>query len=408
MTWDGKSIMKYISANGNRQFINSFVHEDKSGKIWVFSNRSVRTFNGSEFTVIPHKTLLINYKSGLNMPDRTFAFLDKNGLNIQNGRAQHFQLKIDPSLLNNDPGFFYLDENKDVWISNASGIYFIDHSGKITTYLSNISSSQVIKDFKGNMWFTTNNGIYMLPKNEERLYIVDQSNGLSSNLIKSVIKDNKNRFWLGVDEGNINIIDPSDLSVNKVSLPDKKKYNIIKQLSLDTANEAIYFASEYGLGRISNIYASNRKIDYLREATNSMFVIKSFSVAKDKSLALALSSGVVIVPYKDDKYEFSSLYFKQGTDFFNNRAYCVFFDKSQNLWFSNINGLSELSNGSLYSYFEKSSLLTRRINDIKELSNDTLVLATDGYGLIFIKNRKVIKVITQRDGLADNICKNFL
>ncbi|NRF41305.1 histidine kinase [Pedobacter sp. LMG 31643] len=407
VTWDGKSIMKYISANGNRQFINSFVHEDRSGKIWIYSNRSVRTFDGSKFMVVPHKSLLLNYKSGLNLSDKTFAFLDQNGLNLQNGTAKHLQLKIDPALLNNDPGFFYLDENKDIWVSNASGIYFIDHSGKMTTYLSNISSSQVIKDSKGNMWFTTNNGIYMLPKSDERLYIINQSNGLSSDVIKSVIKDNRNHFWLGLDEADINILDPVNLSISKISLPDKKKYNVIKQLTLDTANQTIYFASEYGLGRIANIYGSNKKIDYLREATNSMFVIKSFSVAKDKSLSLALSSGVVILPYSVGKFEFSSLYFKEGTDFFNNRAYCVFFDKNQNLWFSNINGLSEFSNGSLYSYYERSSLLTRRINDIKELNDGTLVLATDGYGIIFIKNRKVIKVITQRDGLADNICKKL-
>jgi hypothetical protein len=69
--------------------------------------------------------------------------------------------------------------------------------------------------------------------------------------------------------------------------------------------------------------------------------------------------------------------------------------------------LSEFSNGKLYNYYERSPLLTRRINDIQELNDGTIVLATDGYGIIYIKDKKITKIITQRDGLVDNICKKL-
>nr|WP_225872611.1 histidine kinase [Pedobacter frigoris] len=405
--WDGKTIMKYISANVNRQFFNTFIHEDANGKIWAYSTSSVRIFNGSDFDVVEQTDLPISYKTILSTSDHLLAYINKNGLVTKKNSNDHFEYVIDRSLLNNELGYFYMDGSKNVWLSTSSGVYHIQSDGSKVHYLHNMSTSQVIEDMKGNMWFTTNNGIYMLPKKSERLYIINKTDGLTSDIIKSLIKDDKNRFWLGFDEANINVLDLKKNDVVKITLPDKKKYNVIKQLSFDSVNHAVYFASDYGLGRLNNIHNTDKQIDYLRESNDLVFVIKSFSLAKNRSLAMALSSGVVILHDRINKFEFSSLYLKEGADVFNNRSYCTFYDKDENLWFSNINGLSELSNQKLYSYFKKSQLLTRRINDIKELNDGTIILATDGYGILFMKDQKIIKVITQRDGLADNICKKL-
>lgn len=407
--YNGKSITKYISANHDKQFINTFVHEDAAGKIWAISNTSVRVMEGDTFKVKPHSSLPISYKTAVNLPDKTLAYLDPNGLNIRTGNKETLLAKLSTSLLSNDPGYFHVDQNKDLWLSNASGIYHIESDGNTKRYLDNISSSQVIRDAKGNMWFTTSNGIYMLPQKNERLYIINKANGLSSDLVKSITKDDKNRLWLGLDEAMMNVIDPQNNQISNIMLGDKKKYNIIKQLAFDSAQHSIYFASDYGLGRINDIYKGNRNIDFLRETSSSMFVIKSFSISSGgrKDLALALSSGVVIIPDRTKKFEFTSLSFKEGEDFFNNRSYRVFYDQQQNLWFSNINGLSEFSRGTLSNFFEKQPLLTKRINDIQELADHTIILATDGNGLIIMKEGRIVKVITQEDGLADNICKRL-
>jgi sensor histidine kinase YesM/sugar lactone lactonase YvrE len=407
--YHGKHITKYISADHDRQFINTFVHEDGTGKIWAISNTSVRMLQGNKFKVASHSSLPISYKTALNLPDKTLAYLDASGLKIRTGNEETLLTKINTALLSNDPGYFHLDQNKDLWLSNASGIYHIESDGKTKRYLDNISSSQAIRDAKGNMWFTTTNGIYMLPQKNERLYVVNKANGLSSDLVKSITKDDKNRLWLGMDEAKINVVDQQNDQINQISLGDKKKYNIIKQLAFDSTDHSIYFASDYGLGRINESDKNNRNIDYLRETSSSMFVIKSFSISSGglKNLALALSSGVVIIPDRLKKFEFTSLSFKQGEDFFNNRSYRVFYDRQQGLWFSNINGLSEFYKGTLTNFFEKQPLLTKRINDIQVLPDRTVVLATDGNGLLFMKEGRIVKVITQEDGLADNICKRL-
>ncbi|WEK20792.1 MAG: two-component regulator propeller domain-containing protein [Candidatus Pedobacter colombiensis] len=404
--WDGKTIMKYISADLEHQYTNTFIHEDKSGTIWAFSNECVRVFNNKTFTITAHGTLPLSYKTILNLPDKTLGYIDKNGLNIRTGNKQYLLLKIDTSLLNNDPGYFFLDKNDDLWLSNSNGIYHIEPSGKTTQYLKNISCSQTIKDSKNNMWFTTTSGIYMLPQKDERLYVINKTNGLNSDMVKSLVKDDRNRLWLGLDEGNISLLDLNTYHTTRIQLPDKKKYNVIKHLVYDSLDQTMYFAADYGLGRINNIYGTPN-INYLKETNKRMFVVKSLSLRKDHTLAIALSSGVYILPYRKDKLEFTLLYFKQGIDFFINRAYCVFYDKDQNLWFSNVSGLSEYSNGILYNYSNQNLLLTKRINDIQKLDDGTIVLATDGYGVVFLKNKNVVKVITRKDGLANNICKRL-
>ncbi|MGY4384439.1 ligand-binding sensor domain-containing protein [Pedobacter sp. UYP24] len=404
---DGKSITKFISGNKDRQFINTFIHEDKTGRIWAYSNRSVRMLVGKDFKVTPHKSLPISYKMSLTLPDKTLAFIDKDGLNLRVGAAEVFKKAINPSLLNNNPGYFYIDELNGIWLSNNSGIHNIQTDGSTINYLSDISASQVIKDDKNNLWFTTTNGIYMLPRKDERLYVIDESQGLSNQSIRSIARDGNNRLWLGLDEATINMIGIKDHKITKLFLPNSQKYSSIRQLNYDAKINTMYFASEYGLGRIINADDVNSRIDYLKETNNSMFVIKSFSIAKDKSLSIALSSGVVILPDRNKKFEFNSFSFNTGNNFFPGRAYCVFYDDNQKLWFSTIRGLSELSLSEVFNYYKDSPLLTKRINDIQQLEDGTIVLATDGYGIICIKDNKINKLISQKDGLSDNICKKL-
>jgi ligand-binding sensor domain-containing protein len=404
--WDGKTIMKYISANAEKQFINAFIHEDAQGKVWVYSNTSVRVLEGNTFKVVPHRSLPISYKTALNLPDKSLAFIDKAGLNVRYGYAETFERPVQGQMLSGDLGYFYLDEDNGIWISNNSGVHHLEKNGLIKDYVPNIAASQVIKDAKDNMWFTTANGMYMLPRRDERLYVVGQREGLTKEAVKSITKDS-NKFWLGMEEGTINVFSTPGFKISKIDLPNKEKYNVIKQIYHDSLNNSIYFSSEYGLGRINNADNLNSKIDYLKESNNSMFVIKSFSVAKQGSLSLALSSGVVILPNSKAKFEFNSFSFKKGSNFFPGRAYCVFYDDKKNLWVSNISGLSKLAGGKSSNLYETSTLLTRRINDIQQLEDGTIILATDGYGLVCVKDGRITKVINEQDGLADNICKKL-
>ena len=404
--WDGHLLTRYSSSNSKNQFINTFVYEDKTGTIWASSAHCLRIFNGSKFTLTKKTVAPLSYKTSLNRAGKTMLFLDRNGLNIKDGNTEKLTIRIEEKILNENPGYFYAENDQGVWLSTNTGVYQIEKE-KTTRYLHQISTNQVIKDAQGNMWFTTSNGIYFLPKKENRIYILDAAQGLSNNNIKSLTKDNKNALWLGLGGGMINQLQYPGAPVKKINLPDKIKYQQIKQLGFDTACQNLFFASDNGMGVVKNPNGKNPEIDYLRETSNSGFVLKSFSISKNNKLAISLSSGVVIIDTPLNNFNFSSSAYEEGKNFFSGRSYHVYYDIKQNLWFSSVKGLSELCTDRLNKRYEQHPLLTKRINDIKQAADGTTVLATDGYGLLFFKNNKLVKQLTIKDGLANNICKSI-
>jgi ligand-binding sensor domain-containing protein len=403
--WDGKSLIRYSSPNNILNYANAFIQEDKQGNIWAYSSSAVFLYIKSNFVLIEDKILPLSYKTLATRADKSVYFLDKNGLNIKKGPISELVLKVSPELLTNSPGYIYIDK-KQLWLSNNSGVYVIDFNGKVKQLLKDIDVNQVIKDRNQNIWFTTKNGIYRLPDPKERLYIFGKDNGLSSNTVQSLTKDDNGKLWIGINN-EVNQLDVQHKTAQKVMVLDKKKYNTLKQLSYDKKNQRIYFASDYGLGSVSTQYPKKPTINYLKETNNSVFVVKNFSIDTTSKLALALSSGVVIISDRINKFEFSSLNYKEKEDFFKDRSYRVFYNKNQNLWFSNIYGLCELTNSQLIKHYETYPLLTKRISDIKELPNGTIAMATDGYGLIMFRNGKLIKQITQKQGLNSNIIKRI-
>jgi ligand-binding sensor domain-containing protein len=404
--WDGMKLRNFVSTNLSAQFINCFIHEDQKGKIWAYSMDCVRVFSGESFSLVADAVLPISYKTILNLRNKNLLYLAKDGLFYNDISKTSLVIKLKKDLLIKDPGYFYANR-KELWLSNNDGVYHMDATGKTIHYLDRIPTSQVLKDDKDNMWFTTTNGIYMLPKTEDRLYKLNVLKDNKKTAVKSILKDSANRLWLGLDDGAINILNKHKILVDQVKFKDQATFQKIKQLSIAQNKKSLYFASDYGIGAISDIFAPVKNIAFLRETNQAGYVVKNFSINGSSAMAIALSSGVTIIKDRLKNFEFTSSNFKEGTNFFNNRSYNVFYDQHQSLWFSNINGLSKFSGRGLNTLYQEDLLLSKRINAIRECPDGTLVLATDGYGLIFLKNNKIVNHITQKEGLANNICKGL-
>lgn len=404
--YDGQRLIKYVSKEDNKQFFNAIVHQDESGRIWVISQHTTMIFVNDAFYEVPAIPQTISYKTLTSEPGKNLLYLDTNGLIILNNTAKPLNFRVPSTMLNEKLGFIYASPT-ELWLSNSEGIFEFRIGKAVKQYLLNIPASQVFKDKNQNMWFTTSNGIYMLPKVENRMYITGQDFGLSSNYIKSVMKDKEQRLWLGLDNGVINVLSKDRKSVQEIKLSKPGFRSNIKQLMLDSLNGALYFSTDKAIGRIKNIYSSAPQTELLQDSANSVLAIKNFSLSPDNRLAIATASGVFLLNDLSNKFEFHALKVKEGFDFYENRAFAAFFNKKGALWFSNTEGLMTVANGKSISAGDKNFFKEKRINDIKELSNGVIVLATDGFGLAFVKAGKIIKRITIAEGLADNICKKL-
>jgi ligand-binding sensor domain-containing protein len=403
--YDGDKLLKFSSRELNKQFLNACVYEDAQQNIWVINQRAVMLYKNGSFYHVSSIPNTISYKTlGINA-DGNLLFLDAQGLKLLDKRVRSIDLKIPLGMLNNKLGFIHATTT-ELWLSNNEGVFMYEKGKPSKQYLHNIPASQVIKDKSQNTWFTTANGIYMLPREENRMYIINQQQGLSSNYIKSIAKDKHYRLWLGLDKGIINVLDENEKSIQSIKLGALGIKSNIKQLHLDSIHESLYFSSDLGIGRINNIYG-NKQPELLREVTSSVVAMKHFSLSPKNKLAIASASGVFSIDNPLEEFQFHALKVKHGENFYSGRAYSVHFDIAGVLWFSNVDGLNSVGGKGLSSTEDIEYFREKRINDIKTLENGMLVLATDGYGLAYVQGGKIIKKITVKDGLADNICKKL-
>lgn len=405
--WDGKTVRRFISADPKSQYINAVVYEDKSGVIWAASSHCLRYFDGHTFHRSHRQLQTVSYKTAASHADHSLFYLDHRGLNIVDGEKQQLTLRIDRSLLTDHAGYFYAENGNELWLANRSGVYHLELDGTRTHYLPQISTSQVIKDRKDNMWFTTTNGLYMLPKKSRRIYMLDRQQGLSQNTVKSLAADGQHRIWMGMENGVINLLERPNLGMRLFTLKDHERFSNIKEMKLNSNQDAMVFAAEFGIGKIPLKGTAAEQLAGLMQNSNTKVGLKSFSTARSHQLALAMSSGVLVLQKPGKNFSFSSADYIQGKNFFDGRAYCVFYDRQNTLWFSNLQGLFQLTGTKLKRHYLSHPLLTKRINDIGQMEDGTIVLATDGFGILFYQEGKLVRQVTRLNGLASNICKKI-
>jgi len=398
--WDGTKTSKMTSKEGHFKFQNAYLYEDQNHNIKAFTNNAAFVYKNGSFILTTQQRYPISYKTIYKLENAIY-FLDKEGLNHLGNTEIRKILDIDPKLLESSLGYMYMNDS-ELWICNETGVRGMRYGGRSANFLQGVNVNQIIEDRQGNLWFTTKNGIYKLPQLKDQLYTFNREDGLNNSMVKSIVKDKYNRLWLGANNGIINILDLKTKNSVQINLPNPEQYNVIKQLVLDKKNARVFFASDYGLGAVNSNYPISKDFRFLRETNNNMFVVKNFTIDTTSKLTLSMSSGVVIINDRN-KLEFSVLKYKEQQDFFRDRSYRVFYDKGQNLWFSNISGLSEFNHNKLNKHYEKYPLLTKRINDMRQLPDGSIAMATDGYGIIIFKNGKITQLIDYKRGLSNNI-----
>ncbi len=399
--WDGNKLHSFVSKDITAQFLNAYVHEDKSGTIRVYSTHAVHVMVGNNFRIEDKQEIPLSYKTFNAQPEGRILYLKKDGLYQKSGALTLIKQPINPAYLEKEIGYFYADE-KEIWLSTSQGVVVIEPNSNVTSYLYGTAVNQVMKDKSGNFWFTTGSGIYMLPVPLERMYIISTANGLSNNTVMSIRKDANDKYWLGLDKGILDILNPDKSFSKSLSFNNGLELNKkIKQLKFNKNKDQLYFAFDNALGRLENLNQLNPKVTFLKEKNNAQLSIKNFDIDHEENLVLALASGVLLL--KPNIFEFTTNKYNQQVRFIQNRAYRVYFDNNQKLWYSNIDGLNGFWNNTTHAFHHQDSLLAERINDIRQLDDETMALATDGYGILIFKDGKIKKTLTINNGLSSNI-----
>jgi signal transduction histidine kinase/ligand-binding sensor domain-containing protein/DNA-binding response OmpR family regulator len=154
------------------------------------------------------------------------------------------------------------DSNNDYWVATKFGLNkmrysHITNKATFKVYKKNekdntkIHSSNILttyQDLDDIMWIGTQNGFFKLDKKSEIFTSYSKKNGLTNNVIYSVIKDHKNNLWLSTNSGLFRFNKEEKLFTN-FKLQDglqSTEYNLGAYYN-DKKNNILYFGGTKGV-----------------------------------------------------------------------------------------------------------------------------------------------------------------
>jgi ligand-binding sensor domain-containing protein len=403
--WDGKNTQIFSPSNKTDKYQRAFLYLDKQNQVNAITPQGSFVYNGKQFIEAKKKATISNYRTIQYQNQKGLYWLENQQLKYFDGQKTIKVLTFEKPLNLDKLGYLnYHDET--AWICSPDGVYAYRPQSLPKQYLAGIAVNQSFIDRERNTWFATNNGLYKLPKPSSQIQVYNLGGQQMASDLRSISSDNHQKIWLGTADGKIKGWDNNrKLSFFEMALPQIKS-EAIKQIAYDTQNDQIFFASDFNLGYIKNPIGENKVFNFLREQSNQAFVVKSFAIDTGSKIAIAMSSGVLLLNHRDS-LSFATSNYQEGKNFFSGRSYRVYFDKAQQLWFSNIAGLNYFNYQGVEKINHENQILSNRVNDIVQLADGSLALATDGYGIIILKDNKIAHLLSQKNGLASNIIKKL-
>lgn len=252
------------------------LYQDQFGFIWIGTDDGLNVYDGVSFKVYRNE-----YHNESSLIDsRALSVLeDLNGhvwigsdfgLSRYDRKEQRFdRYQNDPANANSFAGAAVsssiIDKNGDLWFGSSNGVSkyrketddFVNYRnepGNPNSLIANNISGMTL-DKNGNLWISTRGGLSMVSEDGKSFdnYSFDSDDfTLSSNDLRAIFCDSKNRLWLGHFETGITRIDLNRKRVkyfaHDAKDPSSLSNNYVQWFAENEAGE-IWIASDNGLNR---------------------------------------------------------------------------------------------------------------------------------------------------------------
>ncbi|MDP2176454.1 MAG: histidine kinase [Bacteroidota bacterium] len=389
--------------------IEGIVFDSPSGQLIISANNIkplIVKYKNEKFSEFQAKYAKYLNSFAYHHRDGSVLFLSKEGLVHQIDTMQKLIIPIKAkNMLDSKLVGIVLTKDNKLWLSiNGKGVYIYNYSNlsEKPEFINIKKPGYLVLDHIDNVWIgTMNEGIFMLPEWANHTKLIASGNIITDNNIFSVSKSPNKELLIGLSNGKTHFL-KENKTILTINPANNHKYNRVLHILCD--KEDVWLASDEGVFH----YNKKTKCSHiLNEELNPLLPIgnvKDISILSNK---LYITTPSVLLqfdlPCQGKKGSQFCRVLKTG----HMRYYSVHAAKNGELWYSNLKGLFSLKNDSITDYSKNNKLFSKRINDILELSDSTIVLASYGYGLILYKNGKIIQHIKNTDGLASDICRKI-
>jgi signal transduction histidine kinase/streptogramin lyase len=299
---------------------------------------------------------------------------------------------------NKDGSFVVTSRNGVIWY--PKGIF---QKSKAFPLLTNKTVYSHFVDNENNFWFCTDgDGIYMIPSSQKKYLNYTSEDGLANEVINRIVKDRKGNLWLACNNSVMTRISAKGVE-NIVLHHPKIRNSRVLDIAID-AQENIYAATDGGIIKLN----SNNRQELIPLLTpfgsNTGYAAKTVSINNNSYITTTLAAGIyqLTATARKSKKLFAELLWQNGL-----RTYTHYVDRSNNLWVATISGFCLSKKDGLKYFMDKDSLLNNRITNIAEAPDSTLLLSTNGCGILFFKDGKIINHFNEANGLSSNACRRL-
>lgn len=330
--------------------------------------------------------------------------------------------QVPDSVFPNKSGVSWMveDADGDLWISTLRGLHLFEQShfdrNHYHVYLKNRSLAGFISDRQNNLWVSSlDEGVFLI--NNRNILYFGKNQGMPEVPVSSIFSG-KEGIWFGNDSGGIGLI-------------ANNKLNLIHNWPSDTY---------YKRGRIRSFYNSPNQSDIWVAAENGLFKIKEKKISSfltigckticfdsQGKLLIGYPNGFLTLPMDDhrnrmtelknqlrkkgkpspNQFDFLSLKDSIHKEFeLDTRVFGIKEDKDNTVWFATNSGLFSLKYNKILYHKPVDELLGMSFQSIEILSDGTIALACNGYGIILVKKGKV-SIIGEKQGLTSNYIKSL-
>jgi ligand-binding sensor domain-containing protein len=232
--YDGKAFTNFTTKNGlNSNTIYSIL-EDKTGRIWVGTNKGLNLFNGTNFAPIPF-TLA---------PSSSFNPLtaNSNPLAQQNAVWSMMQDKSGKIWFGTEDGIFCYNTSEKNQPGTISFTRFLDNNHIINPSLLQLKAIfAILEDKKGNIWFGSCaiEGISRFDGNTLTQIVAHKN----VRRINAIIEDKSENLWFATSFSGVGFYDGKTFTKNFFEQKEGYQSNVIEDKS-----GAIWFEKVGGLG----------------------------------------------------------------------------------------------------------------------------------------------------------------
>lgn len=253
--------------------------------------------------------------------------------------------------------------------------------------LKGYSTSHIYEGNRGEIWASTlENGVFCIPPTYIESY--DQRSGLPGMYIQDIALRDSGYVYFTTQNSYLGALDIREDTLSSELLPKTTNYYVF----WDREEEKLWISSN------EIAYQENGQWKYV---PGPYYAAKKFSTLHSPKGALAISSpfALIIVSARDKKTLVSNA---NGDLDFNDRTHCIYQDFSGRIWLGALDGLKWLDGRKLASPTMSHPGLNVRINALAELPDSTLVIGTQGQGLLFWKKDRLFP-LGKENGLISDI-----